>query len=625
MRALVARQRAPWLYFVLAIAVFGFLLRISGVLRGAGPLGTLTSYDDGVYFTSSAALMRGVLPYRDFLLVHPPGITYVLGLVSWIDDPGVGFAAARVFACIIGAGNVVLVGLLAKRVAGPVAAVAAALLYAVHPDTVFLDRSPFIEPFLKFACLSFLLVWLRAQRSSPVLAGVLAAAACALKVWGFLWVFAVLVAAGRDRLRRDGLKFGAAFVLAGLLLVAPLALMAPADFLSQTVGFQLLRPLAGYDLQDRLRDFMEFDRAGLLALGAAGAGAVVLAKQERERVLSVLLVVLLLGFLQGSSYFPSYKSHLIPVIAVLTGVAVQKLVDVWDGRAARALAAAVVAGLVVPWATLLPDVTGAAGIDARTYKQTVPQYVPAGASVFAFDPTWLLQARRLQVIDDQAPVMIDTWGAMLQHSLDTSDRKFDKAYEAFWLTSRNEPLRARLLATDYVLMSFRGPDQFGAADEAWFVSHFECVDPWDGLRCVWRRRAEPRSGLKRFSDAFVTYRDGWYGTDEVLPDTPRGAGDRATLTLPPVDGAGRLELDVQIPRELRRDPMVSVIVDGEVVERFAAARGEALKRVYELPASKAVRELRIVTTETFVPRELGLSTDSNEHGFVLKRLRWAAR
>ena len=46
------------------------------VLRGGGLFGTM-AYDDGVYFGSAIALLDGRVPYRDFLLLHPPGILVV--------------------------------------------------------------------------------------------------------------------------------------------------------------------------------------------------------------------------------------------------------------------------------------------------------------------------------------------------------------------------------------------------------------------------------------------------------------------------------------------------------------------------------------------------------------------
>src|SRR5579875_2761179 len=47
-------------------------------LTRPGYLLSVTEYDDGPYFGSALRLVSGVLPYRDFLLVQPPGITLLM-------------------------------------------------------------------------------------------------------------------------------------------------------------------------------------------------------------------------------------------------------------------------------------------------------------------------------------------------------------------------------------------------------------------------------------------------------------------------------------------------------------------------------------------------------------------
>ena len=35
-------------------------------------------YDEGVYYSTAALWLKGVWPYRDTVLVHPPGLIYAL-------------------------------------------------------------------------------------------------------------------------------------------------------------------------------------------------------------------------------------------------------------------------------------------------------------------------------------------------------------------------------------------------------------------------------------------------------------------------------------------------------------------------------------------------------------------
>src|SRR5215472_6976370 len=77
-------QRTDWLSPAnVAIAVttlVALILRAYLLLRPG--LLTVTQYDDGPYFGSAVRLVHGVLPYRDFAFVQPPGITVLLGPVG---------------------------------------------------------------------------------------------------------------------------------------------------------------------------------------------------------------------------------------------------------------------------------------------------------------------------------------------------------------------------------------------------------------------------------------------------------------------------------------------------------------------------------------------------------------
>src|SRR5438128_6565592 len=92
---------------IAAIALGGWALRVAPLLK-AGAMGYPIDYDEGVYFSASALLFKGILPYRDFVFVHPPVHLYVLGAItSWIGqiDPADAFAFTRFLATVIGTLN----------------------------------------------------------------------------------------------------------------------------------------------------------------------------------------------------------------------------------------------------------------------------------------------------------------------------------------------------------------------------------------------------------------------------------------------------------------------------------------------------------------------------------------
>ena len=57
---------------IVALALRAYQLSRPGFLRG------VTEYDDGPYFGSAVRLLQGSVPYRDFVLVQPPGITLLM-------------------------------------------------------------------------------------------------------------------------------------------------------------------------------------------------------------------------------------------------------------------------------------------------------------------------------------------------------------------------------------------------------------------------------------------------------------------------------------------------------------------------------------------------------------------
>src|SRR5471030_903540 len=173
---------ALWLLLALA-----FLARLAPVLRGGGLRGIL-AYDDGVYFGAADALLSGRLPYRDFLLLHPPGVLIALApfaaLGRLTSDP-LGLAVARLAFMAIGALNAVLVYAVARRV-GRVAGVAAGLMYAMWGPAVYAERTTLLEPLVNLGVLAELLVLggVRvASRRRLLVAGAVLGVATAVKLW----------------------------------------------------------------------------------------------------------------------------------------------------------------------------------------------------------------------------------------------------------------------------------------------------------------------------------------------------------------------------------------------------------------------------------------------------------
>ncbi|MCW2847331.1 MAG: hypothetical protein JWR90_1305 [Marmoricola sp.] len=241
----------------LAVAVTAFAVRLWIALRGGGIGGTF-GYDDGVYYAASNSLVWGSSPYRDFVLLHPPGIMLALtpfALLGRVTHDHVGFETARVAWMLLGALNATLVVHICRR-AGLVAAGAGGLFYAVWTPVALTETTTRLEPLVNLGLLLALTLLARrgATASRPMLlwAGAALALSASVKIWAIAPVLLILLWI----LRTGGPKaVGWAVVGAfgtGALVDGPFLLAAPADMTRMVLLDQLGRARSLVDTAARL-------------------------------------------------------------------------------------------------------------------------------------------------------------------------------------------------------------------------------------------------------------------------------------------------------------------------------------------------------------------------------------
>jgi hypothetical protein len=594
---------------LLAIAIGGLALRLLSLFGPGGPLASPVGYDDGVYFSASALLVRGVLPYRDFVFVHPPGVTYFFALTSWWPEPAQGFAAARVLASVIGAINVFLAGFLVLRSAGPAGAIVAAFLYAVYPDAVIAERSPYLEPVLNFFCLLSAHCWLR-ERQRPFTAGVLVAAACAVKFWGGIWVLASLATA---RSWRDARRFLGGAIGAGFMLVAPLALTSLRGFVEQTLLFQVKRPVDGIlEKSVRLREILLGGHVVATVLAAIAIVALLRWRTREQRYFTIAVLITVAGFVASSSYWNHYNSHLAASQCVLAGLAAAMLARIHRFAAVPMLLAVA----IFQWQPLGHLWRGSrdrAG-DMIASRAAILKTVPAGESVFAFDPAWSLAGNRLPPHGDGAPVVVDSYGAMLLQSV-KSGKRFRDTGAALQSGVEQRDVRARLEHSRFAILGWRGNWQLGFNDRVWFNGNFLCVTPEAGDVCVWERTTTDLGAQLAVSPGDVAFGEGWYA-EEGFPAW-RWMAARSVTTLPAIATPARLQLHFWVPVA---SPGVVIELDGQRLDQFFATTSEVLKN-YDI-ATPGPHTLVITTNRTLNPAKEGQSDDTRDLGLSLKRLLW---
>lgn len=262
-RALPARERHPdrWLatgFFLLAVAV-----RL-GVVRSSGGFAVLNGYDDGVYFSATKGLLHGLVPYRDFVLLHPPGILVLgAGPVSLADALGLSdtdsLVLIRVLFVLLGGLNSVLV-FLAGRHLSRSAGIVAACLYAVWSPAIREERTMLLEPIVILGTLAGLVLVPAVTnrdvqgRWRPVVAGLAGGVAVATKLWAIVPVLVIAGGVVVVRRWRTAVAYAGTAAVTALAVVGPFLALAPSQMWSMLVESQAGRPVRG---ENRLARFAE--------------------------------------------------------------------------------------------------------------------------------------------------------------------------------------------------------------------------------------------------------------------------------------------------------------------------------------------------------------------------------
>jgi alpha-1,2-mannosyltransferase len=360
-----------WLWAI-AVAAVAFLFRLVPVLRGGGLFG-IGNYDDGVYYAAATGLVHGLLPYQDFLLLHPPGMPLLLApfaLVAQLTGDSYGFAAARVAWMVLGAVNAVLIWKILRPI-GLIAAVFGGLGYAVFHPAVYSEKSTLLE---SPATTALLIAMLLLQplvydsslpRAKAFVAGALLGLTVTIKVWG---VITVLIVLGWLLLLR---RYGAALqvmigsAIAATVICLPFFAAAPTAMWNQIVRDQLTRR-GGDDVTPlgRLDDMVGLGIIGRPHMPITVVAVVALlfcaflAWSYGEARLAVLLMLGQGVFLLTTpTWFPHFAGFTAAPIALTAGAAIGRLTALARARPARIAIGVVTAVALLAYASGWRDIT----------------------------------------------------------------------------------------------------------------------------------------------------------------------------------------------------------------------------------------------------------------------------
>ena len=511
-----AWPRRPGLVIAVA-ALLGLGLRIFQLAR-PGYLSGFTQYDDGVYIGNALRLVDGVIPYRDFAMVQPPGSMLLMvpaALGGKVFGSAWALAASRVLTVGADTANVVLAGLLVRH-RGPLAAGVASGVYAVYPAALNASQSLFLEPWLNLFCLlGAVLLFdgdhLAGHRGTSgehgsrraFWAGVCFGFAAAVKIWAVLpalvaWLFCL-------RARRGRVPFAGGFLVGVGVPCLPFLALAPNGFGRTVFVSELVQATHGrVGAPPRLADI-----TGVIGLSSVGVNPGIWAGATAA---GVLLLLVVLGWLRGrragsrataldwyalictfvvtgmlfspSEWYVHYAAFAGPFLAVLVGLSAGRLVAArrppaeepvkkprrWVRACAGVVAALLVAAMgaadgYIAVTTLYParDLSAASAL------------IPPGACVLTDTAAATVVIGRFSASSPGCPVIVDTVGTLIATThgkdfvagpgvLQADTRVWQQAFEQaryVWLIGNNGYTGARIAWTP--------------ALHAYFETHFRLI------------------------------------------------------------------------------------------------------------------------------------------------------
>jgi hypothetical protein len=483
---------------IIAATLLAVGLRLYDLSRPGYLLG-ISEYDDGTDFGSAIRLVHGAVPYRDFIMVQPPGITLIMFPVA-LATKGLGtitgMAVARVLTALASAAAVPVAGLLTRH-RGFFAALVTCGVLAIYPDSILAARTVLLEPWLVLFCLlGALAVFDRDEVASGrrlFLGGLVFGFAGAVKVWAILPVAVILVLTAR-RPRRAA-TYAAGVALGFCVPVLPFALTAPTTFyrsviVAQLVRNDLIRIPQGYRLQQMLGlvHVNQLATPPLVIIGIVVvlliAAVSVLASRLTHSPSPPLEVfatgtcaLVVAAFLWPADFYYHYAGFLAPFVALALALPLARLLGVlpaggtrrWLARmrpAATVTAAAALAVLTV--LQVVAEYHEASGVPASEISAAM-KMIPPGACVATDQASYTIAINRFVSSVPGCSLMIDGVGtdyALSNGHNGETGASSAPAVEAAWMSSFKAAKYVWLTTEEYRRISWT-PGLIG-----YFDSHF---------------------------------------------------------------------------------------------------------------------------------------------------------
>jgi hypothetical protein len=487
----------------MALGVGIYQLRLHDVAFGVHGYSGI-GYDDGVYTGAALHLVHGVLPYRDFVLLHPPGISLLLAPFAALGHARGVLGAARALTIVAAVANATLAAVVLRYRSAAAMFVAGTAL-ACFPLAVTADQTVLLEPYLICFCLLGAVSLFQRGRFAGswrlLLGGLALGFATAVKIWGVLpLAVALLLCVPLWRKRVAPLLSGA--VVGFAVPCLPFFFLAPGSFVRDIVSSQLGRVVPAGSATPAARRLLDitglsgltwFHPSAWVALGLGLALVVAVAavfvffvvKPADWFVLgSAVLATTVLFF--TNSYSDHYAYFSAPFLAMLAGICASHVVGGLRGSKRRLARRA--AGLSLPVALavaaaafLLPQQASYARSYLASATDTAPlleRFIPPRACVVADEVTYLVAADRFGSSSSSCPAVVDAYGVWFtsfpQH-LPPYPGPYPSAFTAKW--------GRWFAAADFAVLTAPQTDiiPWSGALAGWFASDFQLVYSQPGL------------------------------------------------------------------------------------------------------------------------------------------------
>jgi hypothetical protein len=488
----------------IALLIFGVSLGMS--LWQLSVPEFLSSYDSGVYLASTIHLVSGVLPYKDFTFVQPPGILLLMspvGVFSRIFGTHDGFILARIVSSIVTALNAGLLGWIVRH-RGRVAMALVGGGLAFLPVSFFVSSSLTLEPYCVLFVLLGVLVVL--DRDAPgekvstrrfVVGGLFLGFAALIKLWAVFPILALVLCLVPQYRRRVGVLVAAA-VSSFVVLALPFFLAAPHNFFSEVFGEQLLRqaaPIQGAGIGYRIVVMTGWgpttiapsvhvaEVAFMIVIVLVAASFVVRAPRSSLDGFFILATLFTGGaLLYSAEFFPYYGYFLEPFLVGAVGLSLVRLA-VPLCLSLRALpmtkafrktlhvaggtgGALVIGALVLYVTSFYTAYAWGLGLYSPEFS-AITNRIPAGSCVVYSEVSYGIEADRWISNDPRCPTLVDPLGMWMAWGYET--KPATAAFAKIWKTNFER--------AQYVVLSIPGDSLIGwnTGLLTWFDNRFHLI------------------------------------------------------------------------------------------------------------------------------------------------------